>query len=146
MPLVRDGKVVDGALARIEEAPVPETARAGLYLYAGLWDAAHETAQDIADADGSFWHAIVHRQEPDTGNASYWFRQVGSHPIFPALAQRAAEIEPAFSGAWDPFAFVKYCERAAAQPGSENERRALAIQRAEWELLFAHCLRTARRG
>src|SRR4051794_6992325 len=83
MPLVRGAAGPPAVRARIQQAMLPETARAGLYLRVGFWDEAHEIAQNIEDADGSYWHAIVHRQEPDAGNAGYWFRQVGQHAIFP---------------------------------------------------------------
>lgn len=146
MPLVQRGGSVEGARQSIERAALPEAARAGLYLYAGCWDQAHETAQAIGDADGSYWHAIVHRQETDDGNASYWFRRVGEHPIFAALAERAAAIEPALGGPWDPFRFIEYCERARRHPGSEIEARALEIQRVEWELLFEHSSKSASRA
>ena len=145
MPLVRGASGPETARAAIRAAKVPEPARAGLYLRAGFWDAAHEVAQDIADADGSYWHAIVHRQEPDAGNASYWFHRVGKHAIFPALARRAAEIDTAFEGSWDPKRFIDYCEGAARQPGSRMEQQAVAIQQLEWELLFEHSMRSATR-
>src|SRR5262245_12106210 len=48
----------------------PEAALAGLYLYFSCADEAHEIAQGVETPDGSFWHGIVHRQEPDAGNAS----------------------------------------------------------------------------
>jgi len=143
MPLVRSGSGAASLRDAIRAAAIPEAARAGLYLRAGFWDDAHEIAQAMEDRDGSYWHAIVHRQEPDAGNASYWFRRVGAHPIFEELAKRAAEIETSLSGSWDAYRFVEYCERAVGQPGSELERRAIAIQQAEWELLFAHCMRRA---
>src|SRR5438045_1918754 len=95
MPLVHGPGNAETARQAIERAALPQTARAGLLLYFGFWDAAHEIAQAIENAEGSYWHAIVHRQEPDAANAAYWFRQVGPHPIFPALAERAAGIEPA---------------------------------------------------
>ena len=145
MPLVQSGSGSDADRQAIEAAVLPETARAGLYLYAGCWEQAHEVAQSIPDSNGSYWHAIVHRQEPDAGNASYWFRQVGRHPIFPTLAERAAAIEPTLAGEWNPVRFIEYCEFARQQPGSEFERRALLIQGIEWELLFDHSAVSATR-
>jgi hypothetical protein len=145
MPLVHGRVAPAGARDAIARAAVPESARAGLYLYAGLWDEAHEAAQAIDTPDGSYWHAIVHRQEPDAGNASYWFRRVGRHAIFPALADRAAAVDPALEGPWEPHRFIEYCERAA-RTGGDAEARAIAIQQAEWELLFDYCLNSARRG
>jgi len=145
MPLVRGEKAPDPTHDAIARASVPESARAGLYLRAGFWDDAHETAQAIDTPEGSYWHAIAHRQEPDAGNSSYWFRRVGQHAILPALAKRAVEIDPTLSGRWDPHAFIDYCERAARQGGGA-EQRAIAIQQAEWELLFDYCLNSASRG
>ena len=43
----------------------------------GDWEAAHRVAQDIADADGSWIHAYLHRKEGDAGNAAYWYRRAG---------------------------------------------------------------------
>jgi hypothetical protein len=43
----------------------------------GDWTAAHETAQDIKDATGSWIHAYLHRKEGDLGNARYWYHQAG---------------------------------------------------------------------
>src|SRR5579863_995376 len=57
----------------------PDAALAGLYVYFSCFEEAHRVAQDIETPEGSYWHAIVHRQEPDAGNAAYWFRQVGRH-------------------------------------------------------------------
>jgi len=146
MPLVRGRGASPETRDAIARASLTEPARAGLYLLAGFWDQAHEIAQSIHTADGSYWHAIVHRQEPDAGNASYWFRRVGQHPIFPALANRASAIDPSLTGRWDPYSFIDYCERAARQSGSELERRGIQIQQAEWELLFEHCLSSAKHG
>jgi len=120
-------------------ARAPEAAMAGLYLYFSCMDEAHAIAQNVASAEGSFWHAILHRQEPDAGNASYWFRKVGSHAIFPALRQRAAELGVDLGPRWDPFAFIDLCETARRKPGSAEEARAMAVQRAEWQALFAYC-------
>jgi hypothetical protein len=116
---------------------------AGLYLYFSCWEDAHGVAQDLETKEGSYWHAIVHRQEPDAGNAGYWFRQVGKHPIFPALRARAAEIGIELGSLWNPMAFIDYCETARTHPGSAEERKALEVQRAEWQLLFDWCARAA---
>jgi hypothetical protein len=128
-----------GASRLFPRSRAPEAAVAGLYLYFNCWTEAHETAQDIATPEGSYWHAIVHRQEPDAANAGYWFRQVGMHPIFPLLREAAIEIGLAVGARWRPEAFVEQCERARQSPGSELERQALAVQRAEWQLLFDYC-------
>ena len=116
-----------------------EAALAGLLLYFGCWTEAHETAQEIATAEGSYWHAMVHRQEPDASNSRYWFRQVGRHPIFPALRQGAAELGVDFGPQWQPEAFIDLCERARQAPGSAPEQQAREVQRLEWQLLFDYC-------
>ncbi len=118
---------------------LPESALAGLYLYFSCWEEAHNIAQNISTPEGSYWHAIVHRQEPDAGNAGYWFGQVGAHPTFPALREEAARIGVDFGPRWNPVAFIEMCERARQEPGSDAERRALETQRAEWQLLFDYC-------
>jgi len=41
------------------------------------WAAAHETAQEIKDAIGSWIHAYLHRKEGDLGNAGYWYHRAG---------------------------------------------------------------------
>lgn len=120
-----------------------EAAMAGLYLYFSCWDEAHKIAQDIDTAEGSYWHAIVHRQEPDAGNSSYWFRRIGRHPIFPELRDRAAALGLSVGQDWDPFVFIEVCERARSQPGSACEKQALDVQLAEWQLLFDWCARPA---
>src|SRR5262245_23744710 len=70
-------------------ARAPEGALAGLYLYFSCIDEAHEIAQSIDTPEGSYWHGIVHRQEPDAWNSGYWFRRVSRHPIYPALHAEA---------------------------------------------------------
>lgn len=119
----------------------PQAALAGLYLYFSCWGDAHEVAQNVASPEGSYWHAIVHRQEPDDWNSAYWFRQVGRHPIYPVLAKAASEVGIETDSDWDPHAFIELCARARALPGSELERQTREVQRIEWQLLFDYCAR-----
>lgn len=148
MPLVQ-GDDVDAALRDLARADAftgassPEGARAGLLLYAGCWSAAHAVAQDLPTPEGSYWHAILHRQEPDAWNAGYWFRKVGKHPVYPALCTAAVEFGYAAGKVWDAERFVEFCEQARARPGSAMERIAIEVQHAEWALLFDWCSRPA---
>ncbi|MGH9583989.1 MAG: hypothetical protein ACRD4O_13765 [Bryobacteraceae bacterium] len=126
-------------------------ALAGLLLRAGCWAESHAVAQDIHSAEGSYWHGIVHRMEPDFSNAGYWFRQAGKHAIFSDLFQRAAEILEnqdrkhwgpkhwRLKAAWDPLLFIEWCEEAS-KGGGEAEAAAIEIQMVEWQLLFDWCL------
>ncbi len=134
-------RLLEGARAEIlfEGARSPQGALAGLYLYFSCLEDCHRVAQDLASAEGSFWHGIMHRQEPDPGNAAYWFGRVGTHPVFPKLLEAALAAEFPFATEWDPLAFIDYCERARRAPGSAHERIALRVQLAEWQLLFDWC-------
>jgi hypothetical protein len=123
----------------LPEGRAAEAARSGLFLYFGCLDEAHEISQGLESPEGSYWHAILHRQEPDPDNSAYWFRRVGSHPIFPALRDTAQQL----GVAWDPFTFIDFCEQARRQPGSEQERLAIAVQLAEWQMLFDWCAKPA---
>jgi hypothetical protein len=122
----------------------PEAALSGLWLYFSCLDESHSLSQEIHTVDGSFWHGILHRQEPDAGNAAYWFRKVGKHAVFPALAAAARGFGYAAGGQWDALGFIEYCEEARQRPGSAEEKLALAVQRAEWQFLFHYCAEPAR--
>ena len=150
MPLVAGSCSSLEAEQRLSAAPArqlfgssfaPEAALAGLWVYFSCFEKGHQTAQEISTAEGSYWHAILHRQEPDASNAGYWFRRVGKHPIFPQLADEARGLGYAVKGGWDPFAFVDFCEEALERPGSDRENLALRVQLAEWQLLFDFCAR-----
>lgn len=125
----------------------PAAAMAGLWLYFSCFEEAHEIVSKSETRDCELWHAILHRQEPDSGNAAYWFRKVGAHPAFSKISHAAIRILEKIpraefrTGRWDPFAFIAFCERARKQPRSAQEQAALEIQRAEWQIVFDHCAR-----
>ncbi len=125
-----------------------DAAMGGLWLYFSQLDEAHGIVQRVPSQEGSFWHGIMHRREPDAGNAAYWFRRVGRHACFPALAEAAAEIVERYPGLkfvvrseWDPFEFIDFCEESRRAPRPAAMRAAMEIQLAEWQLLFDFCAR-----
>jgi hypothetical protein len=127
---------------RVADRDMAAACRAGLWLAFDFLDESHEISQGIHTAEGSYWHALLHRREPDYSNSRYWFRQVGRHPVFEGLAKEARELGSPAAGEWDPFAFVDACERAIGT-GAAEEELCRRVQRAEWELLFAWCWRRA---
>lgn len=55
------------------------------------YDASHDRCQGReGDTDADYLHALLHRREGDAGNAGYWFRRVGVHPVFAHVATAAA--------------------------------------------------------
>src|SRR5581483_7947976 len=98
------------------QARAADAAMSGLFLYFSCLDEAHRIAQDISSQEGSYWHAIMHRQEPDPDNSAYWFRSVGRHAIFPALREEAAAAGYNSGPTWDPFRFIDYFEAARRRP------------------------------
>jgi hypothetical protein len=120
-------------------------ALAGLLLLYGHWDLSHQVSQDIPSREGSYWHAIAHRIEPDSRNSSYWFRRVGEHPVFDAIyvdtktLLASAKTGWCLKDAWDPHLFIKWCDEARSLAGSEKHSLARQIQRLECERLFAWC-------
>ncbi len=48
-----------------------EGALSGLLLKMGCWEASHRRSQEVTTPEGSYWHGIAHRMEPDAANARY---------------------------------------------------------------------------
>ncbi len=100
--------------------------------------------QEIDSPSGNFWHAILHRREPDYGNARYWFRRVGPHPIYPALNEAAMAAGWPTTLRWDPLVFIGRVEQAM-QAGAKSSEAQLCrtVQQIEWKLLYDFCWRQA---
>ncbi len=132
-----EGLTMPGAFAsrKLTNADAAQCCLAGLWLYHDFLDESHHISQDVDSTEGSFWHAIMHRREPDAANSKYWWRRVGNHPVLDRLRAESLGIGYAFT---DPFAFVDYCERLR-DSGTPEEESAKKVQLLEWRLLFDYC-------
>jgi len=132
----------------IQDQAMAQACLSGLWLYHDFLDESHRLSQQIDTPTGSYWHAIMHRREPDFSNSKYWFAKVGEHPIFPELQRAAAEIagqtdaeDAAFLAEqqqWDPNRFVDLVEQCVNGYSAAGEL-ARSVQMSEWWLLFDFC-------
>ena len=97
----------------------PSLLKSALRLWNDDLEGSHVIAQDIKSTTGSYLHGVMHRREPDYGNSKYWFRQVGHHPLFPALRESALELAEDLpeirdtireTPKWDGFRMVDWCQ------------------------------------
>lgn len=128
--------------------------RAGLFQWHDYLAESHELSQSIEGRGsqqlGDYWHAIMHRREPDYSNAKYWFRRVGKQPIFADLARHAERIlqereagpqaamwraKLLSQGHWNPFMFVDLCSACEDSDGVLTNA-ARRIQQIEMALLM----------
>ncbi|MES1213809.1 MAG: hypothetical protein ABUL64_04405 [Singulisphaera sp.] len=135
----------------IRDARQAQACLAGLWLLYDFLDESHTISQSLHTVDGSYWHGIMHRREPDYENAKYWFHRVPAHSIHEELTAAASELAASDADPrtrflsqprWDAFAFVDLC-RAVRGSGTASEQLCRQIQKLEWEFLFAHCWRQA---
>ena len=108
----------------ISDRTIAEGCRSAVWLYHDYLDTSHTISQGITTETGSYWHAIMHRREPDYPNSKYWFGRAGDHSVFPAIREAAAGIAATATSlpdsatflttqsAWDPYAFVDLCKAA----------------------------------
>lgn len=140
-------------------APAARSALAGAWVAADGFAEAHALAQELEGEWGDWWHAILHRREPDFGNALYWYRRVNvPQGVGEALGTKVLEAIGADPGPdlqplaeaikkhrrWEPGPFVGACEAARAgrvRPGSVA--KLVAIQRLEWRAFLEYCLTEA---
>lgn len=133
----------------------------GLLLLWDFLDESHQLSQSMegvgSPRTGDYWHGIMHRREPDAGNAAYWFRRVGRHPALESLGENltgwmselgatSAQRELASrklvsAGAFDPFAMIQMTEKAMLFPESEQESTCRMVQFLEMLNLLASSFR-----
>ncbi len=110
--------------------PSFELCLSGLWLLAGDLNRSHEISQKHSSAEGSFWHGIMHRREGDFGNAKYWFRRVGNHPVITQLQLMCPPYK-------DPSIFTDFCCDALSQKNNYEECQ--RVQWTEWLALMTFC-------
>ncbi|MBL8813141.1 MAG: hypothetical protein JNM43_23435 [Planctomycetaceae bacterium] len=124
---------------------------AGMLLHHDFLDESHRVSQTLEGVGNpvtaDYWHGIMHRREPDAGNASYWFRRVGSHPALRTLGEnlldwlqelktdrpilQLAESTLTKRQAVDPYRLIELSQSALKNRGSETDLAVKLIQSLE---------------
>lgn len=136
------------------DSPATACCMAGLWLWNGFLDRSHQISQEINTPEGSWWHGIMHRREPDPGNAAYWFRRVGNHPLFKSLAHSMQQLTAgrslpksagwlATADHWDPFRFIDLCESTRRSTDINLQTCVREAAAVEWYELFDYCRQLA---
>lgn len=136
-----------------------EAIKSGLLLWNDALDESHTISQELGNQTGSYWHGIMHRREPDYSNSKYWFGRVGTHPIFPALRERALAIlkeipNPSDAlaniaqtieadGHWDAYQFIDWCQAAENGSDADVTHFLQQVQAEEIKLLLAYSYQNA---
>ena len=146
-------KLADYFVAAQTPSGIQPLLRSAALLWHDHLNASHAISQNIETRDGSWLHGIMHRREPDYGNAKYWFRRVAPHEAFAELAGRVtAALKDDVAGLskrlidrgeWKPFAFIDECERAEHANDAALTSMLRKIQAVEFDVLVEHILQNA---
>lgn len=129
----------------------------GMLLLHDDLDGSHSISQTMEGRGNprtaDYWHGIMHRREPDAGNASYWFRRVGHHPAMDELGAHlldwmteigctAAQLELANRSLvknqiWDPFEMIRLSTIALRSKASIEDQTCRVAQYLEMLNLLA---------
>ena len=119
----------------------------GLLIWNDCEEESHVLAQGLNTAEGSYFHAIIHRREPDIWNSNYWFKRSGNHPVFRLMFDFVQQNVSEKLGAkllsnkeWDP-ELVNTIIGEAQTNGNISDDELTAIQHAELLFLIAHSYR-----
>ena len=123
-------------LGTVNDLSLAMACHSGLWILHNYLDDSHDISQELHTPEGSYWHAIMHRREPDPSNAKYWFRKVGQHPVLELLKREAVNLGYDYT---TPGAFVDYSESVR----DRDDDCAIRVQRLEWNLLFEWCWKGA---
>ena len=127
-PLVPDSVWSENYTEVIRESQEQDLLKAGLHLWNDDIDRCHGIVQPMKGENASYWHAILHRREPDYNNSKYWYRRVGKHPVH-------SELQGIYPG-WDPFSFVDWCQDVAEKGSRKRLSWLKEVQAREMELLL----------
>jgi hypothetical protein len=148
---VRPEELVSGP---VKSEPAARAMLAGLWLWHDGLEESHALSQKLNSAEGSYWHAILHRREGDFSNSKYWLAKCRGHPagiqIAAGLRAIIGNSDPALQrlakGGCDPGALVDLVERVHDRPSEALHSVAVAVQRLEWNCLFDYCAQVPGRG
>jgi hypothetical protein len=159
-PIAKGREAVAGLSEKSKKADDPKTLllQSAFYICFDCFEEAHNIAQDHEGPIGNWLHAILHRREPDGGNAKYWYARVKlPDKVNQRIVEEALkllksvslpELEPlqrkiSKSGAWEPEDFVDLCDKFRQKDSGSLAYWTLAkIQEIEWWGLVEFILTT----